>query len=160
VLFPVPPFRFAIVVTRVPEIVWHGEPWRSTPGVSSRSTGTKWGREREERLALWNREDARRWIDERRRLHAETLRTSRLLLTLIDDAACPWCHGAGAMGIMGWSSTAMAARYQHMTDPIRRDIAKRVGGLLWAAPGPDTAQPEGDDPDDGKAGGLAPIWSN
>ena len=38
------------------------------------------------------------------------------------------------MGIMGWSSTAMAARYQHVTDPIRRDVADRIGGLLWAAP--------------------------
>lgn len=38
------------------------------------------------------------------------------------------------MGIMGWSSTAMAARYQHITDPIRRDVAKRVGGLLWDEP--------------------------
>ena len=37
------------------------------------------------------------------------------------------------MGIMGWSSTAMAARYQHVTDPIRRDVARRVGGLLWSA---------------------------
>jgi integrase len=37
-----------------------------------------------------------------------------------------------AMGIMGWSTTAMAARYQHVTDPIRQDVAKRVGGLLWA----------------------------
>ena len=27
------------------------------------------------------------------------------------------------MGIMGWSTTAMAARYQHVTDPIRRDVA-------------------------------------
>jgi integrase len=36
------------------------------------------------------------------------------------------------MGIMGWSSTSMAARYQHVTDPIRRDVARRVGGLLWA----------------------------
>ncbi len=35
------------------------------------------------------------------------------------------------MGIMGWSSTAMAARYQHITDPIRADIARRVDGLLW-----------------------------
>jgi len=35
------------------------------------------------------------------------------------------------MGIMGWSSTSMAARYQHITDPVCRDIAKRVGGLLW-----------------------------
>ena len=35
------------------------------------------------------------------------------------------------MGIMGWSSTAMAARYQHVTDPIRADIARRVDGLIW-----------------------------
>jgi integrase len=40
------------------------------------------------------------------------------------------------MGIMGWSSTAMAARYQHVTDPIRRDVARRVGGLLWSQPEP------------------------
>lgn len=36
------------------------------------------------------------------------------------------------MGIMGWSSTAMAARYQHVTDPIRRQVADQIGGLLWA----------------------------
>ena len=35
------------------------------------------------------------------------------------------------MGIMGWSNTAMAARYQHITSAIRRDVAQRVGGLLW-----------------------------
>ena len=35
------------------------------------------------------------------------------------------------MGIMGWSSTSMAARYQHVTDPIRRTVADQVGGLLW-----------------------------
>jgi integrase len=33
---------------------------------------------------------------------------------------------------MGWSSTAMAARYQHVTDPIRRAVAQQVDGLLWA----------------------------
>jgi len=55
---------------------------------------------------------------------------------------------------MGWSSTAMAARYQHITDPIRRDIAKRVGGLLWA-PGDDRGRPDGDEPEDGAAGVLA-----
>lgn len=31
------------------------------------------------------------------------------------------------MSIMGWSSTSMAARYQHVTDPIRREVANRVG---------------------------------
>jgi len=40
------------------------------------------------------------------------------------------------MGIMGWSTTAMAARYQHITEAVRRDIASRVGGLLWAGPEP------------------------
>jgi integrase len=36
------------------------------------------------------------------------------------------------MSVMGWSSTTMAARYQHVMDPIRRDVADRIGGLLWA----------------------------
>jgi integrase len=35
------------------------------------------------------------------------------------------------MKIMGWSSTAMAARYQHVTDGILSDVAERVGGLIW-----------------------------
>jgi integrase len=35
------------------------------------------------------------------------------------------------MQIMGWSSTAMAARYQHVTGGILRDVAERVGGLIW-----------------------------
>jgi integrase len=45
------------------------------------------------------------------------------------------------MGVMGWSNTAMAARYQHVTSAIQRDIANRVGGLIWQA---------GDPPADGK----------
>ncbi|HZA05843.1 MAG TPA: tyrosine-type recombinase/integrase, partial [Propionibacteriaceae bacterium] len=36
------------------------------------------------------------------------------------------------MGIMGWSSTSMAARYQHVTGAIREVVAAQVGGLLWA----------------------------
>jgi hypothetical protein len=35
------------------------------------------------------------------------------------------------MQIMGGSSTAMAARYQHVTGGILRDVAERVGGLIW-----------------------------
>ena len=35
------------------------------------------------------------------------------------------------MGVMGWSNTAMAARYQHLTAVVQRDIANRVGGLIW-----------------------------
>ena len=37
------------------------------------------------------------------------------------------------MGIMGWSTTAMAARYQHVTGVVRGDVAERVGGLIWGA---------------------------
>ena len=39
------------------------------------------------------------------------------------------------MDVMGWSSTSMAARYQHVTDPIRREVAARVGGRLWSSAG-------------------------
>jgi integrase len=37
------------------------------------------------------------------------------------------------MGIMGWSSTGMTRRYQHVTDPIRQAVADQVDGLLWGA---------------------------
>jgi integrase len=47
-----------------------------------------------------------------------------------------------AVAIMGWSSAAMAKRYQHLIDSVRRDVVKQVGGLLW-----DEAEPldEGSD---------------
>lgn len=35
------------------------------------------------------------------------------------------------MGIMGWSSTSMAARYQHVTDQIRGAVAAKVGAAIW-----------------------------
>jgi integrase len=53
-----------------------------------------------------------------------------------------------AMGVMGWSSTAMAARYQHITAPIQRDVARRVETLLWGT---------SDDDDDGPTGVLRPA---
>lgn len=37
------------------------------------------------------------------------------------------------MGLMGWSTTAMAARYQHMVDAVRTDVARQVDGLTWKA---------------------------
>ncbi|MFF4415919.1 tyrosine-type recombinase/integrase [Streptosporangium sp. NPDC001559] len=37
------------------------------------------------------------------------------------------------MAIMGWASTGMARRYQHVTDTIRHTVAKQVDGLLWDA---------------------------
>jgi integrase len=49
------------------------------------------------------------------------------------------------MGIMGWSDASMAKRYQHITEPVWKDVAERVGGLLWQMPD------SPDEPDDGAA---------
>lgn len=35
------------------------------------------------------------------------------------------------MGLMGWSSTSMATRYQHMVVTVRNGIAEQVDGLIW-----------------------------
>jgi integrase len=54
------------------------------------------------------------------------------------------------MGLMGWSTTAMAARYQHMVDAVRTDVARQVDGLIWKT---EADQPSDDD--DGGTGALA-----
>jgi integrase len=56
-----------------------------------------------------------------------------------------------AMAIMGWSSAAMAKRYQHILDSIRRDVASQVGGLLW------DVEPSPDDSDEGDDDGPAAV---
>ncbi|NGO67475.1 tyrosine-type recombinase/integrase [Streptomyces boncukensis] len=56
------------------------------------------------------------------------------------------------MGLMGWSSTSMAARYQHMVDTVRTSIAEQVDGLIW-----EQASDKPDDDDDGLAGALVPV---
>ena len=45
------------------------------------------------------------------------------------------------MSLMGWSSESMAARYQHVTDAMRTEVASQVGDLIWqpGEPGPDPA---------------------
>jgi hypothetical protein len=45
------------------------------------------------------------------------------------------------MSLMGWSSESMAARYQHVTDAIRTDVASQVGDLIWQVAG-NTDEPE------------------
>jgi integrase len=37
------------------------------------------------------------------------------------------------MSLMGWADTSMAKRYQHVTGQVRRNVAERVGSLLWSA---------------------------
>lgn len=56
------------------------------------------------------------------------------------------------MGLMGWSTTAMTARYQHMVDTVRTDVARQVDGLIW--------KPAGElpkDDDDGAHGAVVPV---
>jgi hypothetical protein len=53
-------------------------------------------------------------------------------VTLRRPCSWSWVCQSGRDGVMGWSSTSMAARYQHVTDPIRQAVAAQVGGLLWA----------------------------
>ncbi|WP_445186867.1 tyrosine-type recombinase/integrase [Pseudonocardia sp. Cha107L01] len=49
------------------------------------------------------------------------------------------------MAVMGWSSTAMAVRYQHIVASIRREVADQIGDLIW--------KPPGEPPSSAKAGG-------
>jgi integrase len=58
------------------------------------------------------------------RLHdaRHTAATALLLLGVPERAV---------MGLMGWSTTAMAARYQHITGAVRGNVAVRVGGPIW-----------------------------
>ncbi|MFB8771924.1 tyrosine-type recombinase/integrase [Streptomyces broussonetiae] len=56
------------------------------------------------------------------------------------------------MGLMGWSTTAMAARYQHMVDSVRSDVARQVDGLIWK---PYREGPK--DGDDGTDGVRVPV---
>ena len=47
------------------------------------------------------------------------------------------------MSLMGWSSESMAARYQHVTDALRSQVASQVGDLIWNPSVPGTGdQPE------------------
>jgi integrase len=71
----------------------------------------------------WKRLLERARVPERRLHDARHTAATVLLLLQIPDRT--------VMAIMGWSNTAMAARYQHIIAAIRRDVADSVGGLLW-----------------------------
>ncbi len=40
-------------------------------------------------------------------------------------------HQRAVMDVMGWTSGDMVKRYQHVTDPVRQDIAQRLGVAIW-----------------------------
>ena len=81
-----------------------------------------------------------RWTRDGRLHDARHTAATMLLLLGVPERA--------VMEVMGWSSSAMVKRYQHITEPVRIDIAERVGGLLWA---PAEAS-EDDDPGGASAG--------
>lgn len=58
------------------------------------------------------------------RLH-DARHTAATVLLILGVAERP------VMGLMGWSNSSMATRYQHITDRVRHDIAQQVGNLLW-----------------------------
>jgi integrase len=91
----------------------------------------------------WKRLLERAGVPERRLHDARHTAATVLLLLQIPDRT--------VMAIMGWSNTAMAARYQHIIAAIRRDVATSVGGLLWKP-----TEPKADE-DDSATGGPAPA---
>ncbi|GAY11799.1 site-specific integrase [Pseudonocardia sp. N23] len=87
----------------------------------------------------WKRLLVKAGVAERRLHDARHTAATVLLLLGVPERA--------VMSVMGWSSTAMTARYQHVVASVRRDVAIQVGGLLWkppAAPAPAPA-PDGED---------------
>jgi integrase len=60
------------------------------------------------------------------RLH-DARHTAATVLLLLDVPV------RAVMSLMGWSSTEMAARYQHVTDTIRHGVARQVDALIWQA---------------------------
>ena len=74
------------------------------------------------------------WTDWKKLLTAAGVRDGRLHDARHTAATVLLLLGVperAVMGVMGRSNTAMAARYQLITATIQRDIATRVGGLIW-----------------------------
>jgi len=63
------------------------------------------------------------------------------------------------MSLMGWSSSEMAARYQHVTDTIRQGVARQVDALIWQVRGAaDTATADAPGNSDAAAGeAVVPV---
>ena len=71
----------------------------------------------------WNRLFARAGVRDVRLHDARHTAATVLLLLGVPERV--------AMSLMGWSSTSMASRYQHITEGLRRDVADDLGAFLW-----------------------------
>ena len=76
--------------------------------------------------AEWKRLVGRAGVPDRRLHDARHTAATVLLLLGVTERT--------VMGVMGWSSTATAAKYQHVIDAVKRDVASQVDGLLWESP--------------------------
>lgn len=98
--------------------VWTDQGWLfATPTGAPLNPRTDW--------TDWKRLLARAGMRDGRLHDARHTAATVLLLLGVPERA--------VMGVMGCSHTAMAARYQHVTSTIQRDIATRIGGLIWQA---------------------------
>jgi len=108
-----------------------GELWHESGYVFTTPTGQPLNLRTDHRE--WKLLAARAGVAERRLHDARHTAATVLLLLGVAERT--------VMGVMGWSNTAMAARYQHLTATIRRDVAQRVGGLLWQPAGETSPEP-------------------
>jgi len=51
------------------------------------------------------------------------------------------------MDLMGWSQLSMTQRYQHVPDQLRRDVADKLGHLLWSTDEPRKRSPGSPEPE-------------
>lgn len=109
-----------------------GQLWRDTGYVFTTPTGEPLNPRTD--YTEWKRLLDRAKVPERRLHDARHTAATVLLLLGVPDRT--------VMGLMGWSNSAMAARYQHIVAAIRRDVATKVGKLLWK-PG-ETGDGDGD----------------
>ena len=99
--------------------IWHGESWVfATPDGQPLIPNTDY---RE-----WKRLLKEAGLREAR-LHDARHTAATVLLVLRQPTPT-------VMSLMGWSSESMAARYQHVTDAMRSQVASQVGDLIWNPP--------------------------
>jgi integrase len=103
------------------EQIHTGTEWQADDWMFAQPNGRPIGPEqnRREWLALLENAGVRS-----ARLHDARHRAATVLLLLgIPERA--------VMDFMGWSHRSMAKRYQHVTGPLRHDIAERISSFLW-----------------------------
>jgi integrase len=99
--------------------IWHGEGWVfATPDGNPLNPNTDYHE--------WKRLLKEAGLREAR-LHDARHTAATVLLVLRQPTPT-------VMSLMGWSSESMAARYQHVTDAMRSQVASQVGDLIWYPP--------------------------